>query len=111
MTPTPQPTPDGFFPAIETATLPPGTGRSCSLQGRTFAIYHLDGRFAAIDDACPHRGASLGEGHAEGPLIHCPLHGWAFHAFTGTCQSNPNRPVKTHETRIDNGWVWVRPNS
>ena len=96
-----------YVSVADVGSLQPGQGRTVHANGREFALFLCGGEFFAIDDLCPHRGASLGSGQLEGGRIACPMHGWTFEVNTGACQSNPERPVKTHLTRIENGQVQI----
>lgn len=96
-----------FVSVAEAGNLPPGQGCTVHVNGCVFAIYNLDGQFYAIDDECPHRGGPLGGGFLEDGVVHCPLHGWAFDLRTGACQTNPDKPVKSYPTRIENGQVQI----
>lgn len=98
---------DGFLMVAEAASLPPGKGRTVEVRGVRFALWNLDGEFHALDDACPHRGASLGSGILDQGQVYCPLHGWAFDPRTGACSSNPARPVRRHRTKVADGKVYV----
>ncbi len=46
-------------------------------------VAEVDGRPAAIEDACNHAGASLAEGGREGACVICPMHGYLFDLRTG----------------------------
>jgi nitrite reductase (NADH) small subunit/3-phenylpropionate/trans-cinnamate dioxygenase ferredoxin subunit len=96
-----------FVSVAETASLPPGHGRTVNVQGRELALWNVDGCFHAIDNECPHRGGPLGAGVLDGSQVSCPLHGWTFDVTTGECQDRPDRPVKTYPTRVIEGWVQV----
>lgn len=96
-----------YLRAVETGSIPAGQGRSVHLQGRFFAVYNVEGEICVLDDACPHRGASLGAGALEGNQLICPLHGWAFNPRTGECRSNPHRPVRRYPVRIRQGWIEI----
>jgi len=96
-----------FLRAAEVNSLPPGRGRTVHVGGRELALWHLDGQFWCLDDACPHRGASLGAGTLENGAVHCPLHGWGFDPRSGACLNRPDRPVRTHPTRVVDGWVEI----
>jgi nitrite reductase (NADH) small subunit len=48
-------------------------------------LAHQNGKFAALDNWCPHRRGPLGEGWLEGNTVVCPWHAWAFHLDTGEC--------------------------
>ncbi|MEM6674694.1 MAG: thiamine pyrophosphate-dependent enzyme [Planctomycetota bacterium] len=54
------------------------------LAGKTsVCLTHFDGRFAALDNHCPHQGGPMGEGAIEDGLLRCPWHGWDFHPTSG----------------------------
>jgi len=55
---------------------------------RELCLVHVTGRWAALDNACPHQGGPLGEGDLDQArdgtwVVRCPWHGWAFVALTG----------------------------
>ncbi len=101
------PPPPRFHPAASANSLAPGQGRTVELEGRRFALFNVDGKFHAIEDACPHRGAPLGAGLVEGARVYCPMHGWCFDVETGACASNPERPVRSYPARLENGEVEI----
>lgn len=96
-----------FVPVADAASIPPGKGRTVEYRGHRFALWNLDGTFHAVDDTCPHRGASLGAGILENGKVFCPMHGWEFDVTNGNCLSNPTRPVASHPTKVENGQVWI----
>lgn len=96
-----------FVPVADANSLPPGQGRTVNVRGREIAVYNVDGRFYAMDDACPHRGGPLGAGCLESGHVFCPLHGWEFDVKTGVCVNNPERPVNTYPTRVEDGQVQI----
>jgi nitrite reductase (NADH) small subunit len=73
---------------------------------RAVAVFHVDGRWFALDDACPHHGASLGDGPVRGTVVRCPWHDWPFDLTSGDCQRAPVR-VATHEVEVRDGVVHV----
>ncbi|MDX1501547.1 MAG: thiamine pyrophosphate-binding protein [Thermoanaerobaculia bacterium] len=54
---------------------------TCELQ--TVCMTRFEGRYAALDNRCPHQGGPLGEGSIENGLLRCPWHGWDYHPTTG----------------------------
>ena len=59
------------------------------LHGETFAIWRdAQGRPAALQDRCPHKGASLSAGFIKDGQLACGYHGWCF-ARDGHCQAIP----------------------
>ena len=73
--------------------IPPGESVVVSVGKRTIAVFHHDGGFFAIDDCCPHAGASLAGGHVENGVVTCPWHAWRFRLNDGAWADNPR--VKT----------------
>lgn len=41
----------------------------------------------AIEDACPHSGASLAEGCVRGGALVCPMHGWEIDVRSGAVRT------------------------
>jgi len=86
--------------AARAADVPPGSARSVTVEGRWFALYHDPERgFFATEDACPHEGASLGEGTFHEGRVICPQHQWVFDVATGACRSMPGTTLACYATR------------
>jgi nitrite reductase (NADH) small subunit len=67
-----------------TSELPPlNEAREFSAGERIVCIANVDGRFAAIDNVCPHRGGPLGGGVVLDGKVVCPWHAWQWDPFTG----------------------------
>ena len=47
------------------------------------ALFKLEGKIYALDNACPHMGGPLGEGEIEDEVVTCPWHGWQFDIKNG----------------------------
>jgi len=94
--------------AVTAADVPPGSGKAVLLAGRWYALFHDAERgFFAIDDTCPHQGASLGEGtYHEGRVI-CPWHNWVFNVRTGECLRIPDVNVACYATRPAGGDIEI----
>ena len=91
----------------EVDSLRPGTCRTVEAGGRQFALARVADEFHLIDNACPHRGSSLGAGTVDGLHLYCPLHGWAFDLESGACAERPDKPVRTYPVEIRQGKVWA----
>jgi nitrite reductase/ring-hydroxylating ferredoxin subunit len=63
----------------------------------------------AIDDRCPHAGASLSRGYLEGDVLRCRIHHWGFRVSDGVCvdQNQPSCNARCFSTRVVNGIVEV----
>ena len=51
---------DGFVEVGRTADFPKNRGRAVDLDGKKVAVIRVEDRWFAIQDSCPHMGASLG---------------------------------------------------
>jgi 5,5'-dehydrodivanillate O-demethylase len=62
------------------------------LLGEDLVLYKTRaGTFGLIEEACPHRRASLAFGIPTDGGIRCPYHGWEFDG-SGACIAQPNEP-------------------
>jgi len=78
------------------------------VAGRFVVVFHVDGQFYALEDACSHDGNPLGEGQLEGFQIVCPRHGARFDIRTGQALCMPAvRPTPAYEVKVENGQVLV----
>ena len=93
--------------------IPAGEGRAFEVNGRMVAVFLLDGVYHAIDDFCPHMGASLAAGAVEDGEVTCPWHAWRFRICDGTWCENPKIFVDSFEVRLeaDEIQVCLEPSS
>ena len=73
--------------------IPEGGSAVVTLNQKDIAIFNVKGEFFAIDDVCPHMGASLSGGHVEDGCVTCPWHHWRFRLADGSWADSPR--VKT----------------
>lgn len=98
-----------FQTVCQTSAIPEGEGRAFPLNGTLVAVFRRDGTFYAINDSCPHMGASLAAGYLEGCDVICPWHAWKFCVKDGLWMDNPKSKVKTesYAVRIEGDNVLV----
>jgi len=84
-----------------------GSGRRVVAGRATIALFNDGGEFLAIDDRCPHQGASLAEGLLHDGRVICPLHAWVFDLRSGRCPRESHEPVETYPTRRSDGFIEV----
>jgi nitrite reductase/ring-hydroxylating ferredoxin subunit len=94
-----------FQKAAQANEIGVGEGRCVTINGKTIAIFNCAGEFFAIDDMCPHRGGSLGNGSLEGEWVFCPLHAWQFNVKTG--QMPMGGGVVSYPTRVEGDDILV----
>jgi nitrite reductase/ring-hydroxylating ferredoxin subunit len=81
-----------------------GIGRA---KGR-ITLANVAGTLYAIDDACTHRGCSLGDGKLDGSMVQCACHGSRFDVTSGAVVRGPAEdPVRSYPVQIANGEVQV----
>ena len=69
-----------WYPAIQSKKVKNRSIVRLQILGEQIVLFRgKDGRIAALNATCPHRGASLGRGdsHFAGTIT-CPYHGWTF---------------------------------
>jgi nitrite reductase/ring-hydroxylating ferredoxin subunit len=89
---------------------------------RAIALVRWHDEVYAIKNVCPHQNCRLDAGRvraalksgpvvdADDPLIVCPWHQWTFRLKNGRCTSDPKARIKTYETEIVDGVVFLYPN-
>ena len=88
--------------------LPEGRGATVELHGgRELALYRIGGRFYAVENFCPHKGAPLADGQLHGHTVTCDWHGWRFDLRTGHCANRPADAVETYEVVVEDGWIKI----
>lgn len=87
--------------------LPDGEGHLFRSGSHQIALFRRGDSVSAIDNVCPHAGASLADGYVEGDCVACPWHCWEFNVETGKCTTISNSDVETYAVVIDEGMVKV----
>jgi 3-phenylpropionate/trans-cinnamate dioxygenase ferredoxin component len=91
----------------EVGDLPVGEGRVIEAEGRTLALFNVDGTFYVVDNTCAHRGGPLGEGDLEGRYVICPWHAWRWDVTTGANANNPAVRIACYPVAVEGGAVFV----
>ena len=89
-----------FISVAKVGEIPDGEARSFPVNGRMVAVFNSAGEYYAIDDTCPHMGASLATGQLEDHAVTCPWHAWRFSIEDGTWLDNPNPELATDSFSI-----------
>ncbi len=81
--------------------IPVGGAKVVLFGDRQVAIFKVrEGELHAIDNICPHQGASLGEGYLDGHTVTCPWHAWDFDVRNGKCGTVPQDRVKSYKLKV-----------
>ncbi len=90
------------------ADLVEGQCKKVEAFGRTVAVFRTAKGVFALDDTCPHRGASLSEGClSERGEVLCPLHGWPFDLGSGAYTDSPRIKVQTYEVLVRDDMIYL----
>lgn len=84
-----------FQTVAHVGDIPEGKGRAFCISGKMVAVFLTNGEYSAINDLCPHMGASLAAGHVENGGVTCPWHAWRFCVKTGTWLDNPKAKIRS----------------
>ena len=78
-----------FVKVAKTNEIEPGQARLVDVQGKSIALFNVEGQFFALDNTCTHRGGPLVEGEISGNEVTCPWHGARFDVRTGKVVGPP----------------------
>ena len=95
--------------------------KALRLLGQDLVLFR-DGKgdYGLLDRDCPHRGADLSFGRAEGDGLRCPFHGWKFDV-SGRCLETPAEPAgsklcervkqRNYPVKVQSGviFAWLGP--
>lgn len=81
--------------------IPPGQGQSYTVGDKLIGVFNVEGEYYAINDLCPHMGASLSAGYLDGCTVSCPWHAWRFSVTKGTWCDNPRLKIETYEVKVE----------
>ncbi|MGE0326529.1 MAG: thiamine pyrophosphate-dependent enzyme [Polyangiaceae bacterium] len=93
--------------ALAPDELADGRVKPVTCAHRTVCMTRFEGRYAALDNKCPHQGGPLGEGSIENGWLRCPWHGWDFHPLTGKSPGTLDDGVETYPVEEREDGVYV----
>jgi len=100
-----------LIPLVELRVLPHGSGRRVRAAGLDLAVFRIGNAVYAIDDSCPHAGASLCGGRLPGRKIYCRAHGLGFDLMEDDAQGAPSLPICRYPLSIIDGVVMLDPQA
>ncbi len=89
-----------FVTVAQVGEIPEGEGRAFPVGKCMVAVFLNEGKYFAIDDFCPHQGASLAGGYIDGCAVACPWHHWRFSIDDGTWLDNPKIAIDKFVVRV-----------
>jgi len=89
-----------FITVAKVGSISEGHGATFPVGDRLVAVFLSGGEYRAIDDLCPHMGASLGAGEVYDGVVSCPWHAWRFNVCSGKWTDNPKLGIDCFEVRV-----------
>ncbi len=86
----------------------PGRLLLLELRGNKICLVRNKTGIFAVQDGCPHNGASLSRGYcSDKNEIICPLHRYSFDLNSGKATSGGAFALKSYPVEIKNDGVWL----
>ncbi|MGF6590125.1 Rieske (2Fe-2S) protein [Pseudomonas sp. 2835] len=76
-------------------------------EGRSVALFNVADSYYAIDDSCPHQGASLCGGRLDGRVIQCCAHGLRFDLASGYLLNSTQLKVASYPVEQRSGQLFI----
>lgn len=93
---------------VPAGKLPQAGGRALfEFDDKSLALFNVEGDVFAIDDSCPHQGASLCGGRLEGRVIQCCAHGLRFDLRSGCLLNSTAVKVANYPVEIIDGQAFI----
>lgn len=75
---------------------PPGARKLAFVDGQQILIFNIGSELHAVDNTCPHAGASLFSGKLNGKVLQCPVHAMRFDVTTGCFAGGERQELQTY---------------
>jgi len=96
-----------FYTVCRADEVRAGEGKTVVVGDKLIALFKNGDTFQAIDDACPHMGASLSGGHLEDGIVTCPWHAWRFRLADGAWADNPRIKIGCYPVQVEDGKIRI----
>jgi len=96
-----------FHTVCRVGELPEGESKAIAVGTKIIAVFRSGDVYFAIDDMCPHMGASLSGGYVEEGIVTCPWHAWRFRLTDGAWADNPRVKIGSYPVRVVNDEIQV----
>ena len=88
----------------------PGDAKAVRVgEGRSIALFNVEGRIYATDNQCPHMGYPLTRGVVRNGVLTCDWHGRRFDLAAGGCFNNMCDDLEVFPVELRGGEIWIRP--
>jgi nitrite reductase/ring-hydroxylating ferredoxin subunit len=90
--------------------IPTGEAKAVRLgDGRSVALFNVDGRIYATDNQCPHMGYPLTRGAVRHGVLTCDWHGRSFDLEGGGCFNYECDDLQAFAVDIRQDEIWIQP--
>jgi nitrite reductase/ring-hydroxylating ferredoxin subunit len=89
--------------------VPAGESKAIKLpEGRSVALFNVDGRIYATDNQCPHMGYPLTRGAVRNGILTCDWHGRSFDLEGGGCFNRECDDLETFPVEVRQNEIWIQ---
>src|SRR5260370_16170917 len=89
--------------------VPAGEAKAIRLgEGRSIALFNVDGRIYATDNQCPHMGYPLTRGAIRHGILTCDWHGRSFDLEGGGCFNYECDDLQTFPVEVRQDEIWIQ---
>ncbi len=96
-----------FVRVANLAELEVGSCKAVEANGKTIALFNVNGTIYCLDNTCLHRGGPLGEGMLEGNIVTCPWHMWQYNVCTGENLAESSIRVAAYPVQVEGNEIKV----
>ncbi|HEX8807016.1 MAG TPA: Rieske 2Fe-2S domain-containing protein [Candidatus Aquilonibacter sp.] len=96
-----------FVRVTELQSVPPGKARVVNVGRYEVALFNVDGKYYALENACPHQGGPIADGWVENLTVTCPWHAWCFDLRTGSLTLGDFALIPRFEVRVEQDGVYL----
>ena len=97
-----------FQTVCRTSEVVEGQGKTVVVGNKLIAVFRIGDAYYAIDDVCPHMGASLSGGYVEEGIVTCSWHAWRFRLADGAWADNPRIKIGCYPVRVEGDCVQLQ---
>ena len=85
----------------------PGARAFLKVDEKFLVLFNVNEQFYAIDDSCPHQGASLFNGKLEGKALQCCAHGLKFDLESGYMLNSTHLKMTSYLVEVIESDVFI----
>lgn len=97
----------GYARVAAAGVIPEGGSRPFTVGRYEVALFRVEGRYYALENACPHQGGPIADGFLEGVTVTCPWHAWCFDLRTGKMTLGDFATIPRFDVREEAGAIWI----